>query len=374
MPVAGICEITEMARDYSRFLPPVTGGPRTTTVTHVPTRLERLGWQPFLAQQVSVDEMAATPPVRVVGVERSGLRVEGDGIAAALPPRADATIGDWLLHAADRPGASRLLDRKSLFKRRAPGTGREVQLIAANVDSVFVVTSCNQDFNLARLERYVALAFEAEVEPVIVLTKADLASDPAEYARQAATVSAAVPVVALNALGDAARTLMAPWCRTGRTVAFLGSSGVGKSTLVNALSGFERAATGGIRADDDKGRHTTTSRQLHLMAEGYAVLDNPGMRELQLTDAAEGIAELFGDLTALAADCRFSDCRHESEPGCAVRAALADGRIDEARLDRWRKLVREEAFNSASLAERRERARAFGRMVRGILKDKPAKR
>ncbi len=363
-----------MARDYSRFLPPVSGGLMIHTKTATPTRLERLGWQPFLAQQVSVDELTTTPPVRVVGVERSGLHVEGDGISADLPPRADVTVGDWLLYAAARPGVSRLLDRKSLFKRRAPGTGREVQLIAANVDAVFIVTSCNQDFNLARLERYVALAFEAEVEPVIVLTKADLADDPAAYARQASMVSAAVPVVTLNALGDEAKALLTPWCRVGRTVAFLGSSGVGKSTLVNALSGFERAATGGIREDDDKGRHTTTSRQLHLMAEGYAVLDNPGMRELQLTDAAEGIAELFADLTELAAECRFSDCRHENEPGCAIQAALADGRIDEDRLNRWRKLQREDAFNSASLAERRERDRAFGRMVRSILKDKPAKR
>lgn len=363
-----------MARDYSRFLPPMTGGLKTNVTPHAPTRLERLGWQPFLAQQVSVEELEATPPVRVVGVEKSGLRVEGDGFSADLPPRADATVGDWLLHNAARPGASRLLGRKSLFKRRAPGTGRDVQLIAANVDTVFIVTSCNQDFNLARLERYVALAFEAEVEPVIVLTKADLADDPADYARQASTVSAAVPAVTLNALGEEAKALMAPWCRSGRTVAFLGSSGVGKSTLVNALAGYERAATGGIREDDDKGRHTTTSRQLHLMAEGYAVLDNPGMRELQLTDAAEGIAELFADLTALAAECRFSDCRHENEPGCAIQAALADGRIDEARLNRWRKLQKEDAFNSASLAERRERERAFGRMVRGILKDKPQKR
>lgn len=359
-----------MARDYSRFLPSLTGG----TQIHAPTGLERLGWTSFFAQQVSVDDLARTPPVRVTSVERSGLRVEGDGHQAVLPPRADATVGDWLLHDETRPGASRLLARKSLFRRRAAGTGREVQLIAANVDTVFVVTSCNRDFNVARLERYVALAFEAEVEPVIVATKADLTDDPQGFAAAAAEVSAAVPVVVLDALSNEPKEKLAPWCKPGRTVAFLGSSGVGKSTLVNALSGRTTAATGGIREDDDRGRHTTTGRHLYVLPEGYAVLDTPGMRELQLTDAAEGIAEVFADLSDLAARCRFSDCRHEDEPGCAVQAAIAAGEIDEARLKRWQKLQREEAFNSASLAERRERERSFGRMVRSILKDKPAKR
>jgi Predicted GTPases len=315
-----------MARDYSRFLPSLSGGSKI----HAPTGLERLGWHHFFAQQVSVDELARTPPVRVTSVERSGLNVEGDGLHAAVPPRTDATVGDWLLYDAARPGASRLLERKSLFRRRAAGTGRDVQLIAANVDTVFVVTSCNRDFNVARLERYVALAFEADVEPVIVATKADLAEDPGQFAQAATEVSASVPVVVLDALGPEPRDKLAPWCKPGRTVAFLGSSGVGKSTLVNALSGRTTAATGGIREDDDRGRHTTTGRHLYVLPEGYAVLDTPGMRELQLTDAAEGISEVFADLADLAARCRFSDCRHEDEPGCAVQAAIASGEIDEA--------------------------------------------
>ena len=359
-----------MARDYSRFLPSLQGGSRP----HAPTSLDRLGWHAFFAQQVSVDDLARTPPARVMSVERSGLHVEGDGFRATLPPRANATVGDWLLHDAVRPGASRLLDRKSLFQRRAAGTGRDVQLIAANVDTVFVVTSCNRDFNVARLERYVALAFEAGVEPVIVATKADLADDADHFATTAAAVSAAVPAVVLDALGLEPKEKLAPWCKPGRTLAFLGSSGVGKSTLVNALAGRTAAATGEVRGDDDRGRHTTTGRHLHLLPEGYAVLDTPGMRELQLADAAEGIAEVFSDLAALSARCRFSDCRHEEEPGCAVQAAIAAGEIDEARLRRWQKLQREEAFNSASRAERREKERAFGRMVRSIVKDKPAKR
>lgn len=357
-----------MARDYSRILPSLPGG----SGQYTPTGLERLGWQSFFAQQVSADDLVRTPPARITGIERSGARIEGDGLVAALPPRANVAIGDWVLYDAAAPGASRLLERKSLFRRRAAGSGRSVQLIAANIDTVFVVTSCNRDFNVARLERYVAESFEAGVEPVIVITKADLTEDPGEFVAAVSAVSAVA--VVLDALGPEPKEKLAPWCKPGRTVAFLGSSGVGKSTLVNALSGKATAATGGIREDDSRGRHTTTSRHLYVLPEGYAVLDTPGMRELQLAEAPEGIAEVFSDLADLAASCRFSDCRHESEPGCAVRAAIATGDIDEARLHRWQKLQREEAFNSASLAERRGRDRGFGRMVRSILKDKPGKR
>jgi ribosome biogenesis GTPase len=356
-----------MARDFSRFLKsPAT--PATTALSP----LARLGWQPHLAQQIGADDFVRTPPVRVVAVHRSGLTVEGDGVATELPPGIEATVGDWLLYDARRPSASPVLARKSPVRRRAPGTDRQWQMIAANVDTALIVTSCNLDFNVARLERYLALAFEAGVEPVIVLTKADMA-DPAPYVA-AATAIAAVPVVAVDALGPDAGAVLAPWNRTGRTIAFLGSSGVGKSTLVNALLGRAAVATAAIREEDAHGRHTTTARQLHLVEGGALVLDTPGMRELQLADAEAGIAEVFADLDALARTCRFSDCRHDSEPGCAIRAGVETGEVDPARLLRWQKLKREEAFNSASLAERRGRERAFGRMVRSILKDKPAKR
>jgi ribosome biogenesis GTPase len=253
--------------------------------------LAAFGWESFFARQISLEELSDTPPVRVVAVHRSGLEVVGVEIDALIPPRADVTVGDWLLLDPARAHASRLLTRKSLIKRRAPGTNRQVQLIAANIDTVFVVTSCNQDFNLARLERYVALAFEAGITPVIVLTKADLAVDAPAWIAAAGGISERAPVVALDARGDEPRQILSPWCQPGQTVAFLGSSGVGKSTLTNALIGRDAITTQAIREDDAKGRHTTTRRALHRIPGGCLVLDTPGMRELQLTDAAAGIAD-----------------------------------------------------------------------------------
>jgi ribosome biogenesis GTPase len=190
-----------------------------------PATLEALGWNPFFAGQISAEAGSDRPPVRVVAVHRSGLQVVGLGSDETIPPRADVTVGDWLLLDRAHPGASPLLSRKSLVKRRAPGTNRQVQLIAANIDTAFVVTSCNQDFNLARLERYVALAFEAQIAPVIVLTKADLVPNRQSWIDAARTVSERIPVVALDARGDAPAVALSAWCKPGRTVAFLGSSG-----------------------------------------------------------------------------------------------------------------------------------------------------
>lgn len=332
--------------------------------------MEKLGWQAFFAQQISLEDMIETPPVRVVEVHRSGLHVLGDELDLEIPSGPDATVGDWLLLNRAVPSASRVLDRKSLFKRRAAGTGRKMQLIAANVDTAFIVSSCNQDFNVARLERYIALAFESDVTPVIVLTKADLCDDAAPYIDAASVLSDRVLVVPLNALSDEPATKLADWCKPGQTLAFLGSSGVGKSTLVNALIGHARAETAPIREDDAKGRHTTSHRQLHFMPNGCAVLDTPGMRELQLADIQEGIDDLFSDVSSLATQCRFNDCKHETEPGCAVNAAIEAGRLDASRVTRWRKLVAEERFNTASLVERRSDSKAFHKKVRAAVKHK----
>ncbi|UWQ17664.1 ribosome small subunit-dependent GTPase A [Jannaschia sp. M317] len=351
-----------MVRDYSQFLPGAAETPR-----RVP-RLTALGWGPHFAQQVDTDEMEATPPGRVTRVDRSGLTVALADGSRVLPPDAEVTVGDWLM--LDEAGMVRRLDRRSLIQRRAPGRDVQIQLIAANIDTSFIVTSCNKDFNLARLERYLALAFDAGTEPVILLTKPDLCDDPGPYVAEAEAISDQVPVLCINAKGGDVRDRLSAWGRPGRTVAFLGTSGVGKSTLLNALHGAEVAKTGGIREDDARGRHTTTRRELSVVPGDFAVLDTPGMRELQLTDAADGIRDVYADIEELALNCRFSDCAHDREPGCAVREAVEVGRIDAGRLDRWRKLAAEEAHNSADLAERRRRDKAFGKMVNKAVRAK----
>ena len=319
--------------------------------------LHDLGWSAFFADQTDTDEMAVAPPVRVASVHRSSLSVVGEGIEMKIPAGPSVTVGDWLMLNRAQPSASRILARKSLIKRRAAGHDRQVQLIAANLDTAFIVTSCNQDFNVARLERYVALAFEAGVVPVILLTKADEAEAPQEYVALAQGVTRDVAVLSLDARSPDVVARLAPWCGAGQTVGFMGSSGVGKSTLVNALSGWQAATTQGVREDDAKGRHTTTHRQLHFLPSGCVVLDTPGMRELQVTDAAMGVAEVFSDLTELAAACRFNNCRHDGEPGCAVQAAVKAGTVDAARVTRWRKLLEEDAANTQSLGLRKSGSR-----------------
>ena len=281
-----------------------------------------------------------------------------------------ATVGDWLLLDSATHTPKRLLARKSLFKRKAAGLAQRIQLIAANIETLFIVTSCNDEFNVARLERYLALAAQAGVTPVVVLTKADLADDAGAYSSKAARLMPALLVEHLDARDAATCDVLHPWCGIGQTVALVGSSGVGKSTLVNTLLQDATQATSGIREDDAHGRHTTTSRSLHRLEAGGWLLDTPGMRELQLADSDAGIDDVFADIATLARECRFSDCRHESEPGCVIQAALEDGRIDAERLRRYRKLAAEDARNSQSLRERRARERGFGRMTKRTMADK----
>ncbi len=337
--------------------------------------LADLGWASDFLRQLDLQELAATP-CRIAAVHRS--RVEALSAAGPLsltPPSGVSTgeiaVGDWAL--CDGTRLLRLLDRRSSLSRRAAGTGAARQLIAANVDTLFVVTSCNADFNPARLERYLALAHSAGVEAVILLTKADLAPDPEAWRAQAKAVDRRVAVQLIDATAPEVAVSLADWCRKGQTVALAGSSGVGKTTLANALTGAAEA-TAPIRDDDAKGRHTTTGRHLRPITGGGWLIDTPGMRELRLTDAKDGIATVFDDIDALARACRFANCLHLQEPGCAVQAALTDGRLDPGRLARWEKLRREDRHNSATLAEAHARDRAFGRMVREVLRDKNRRR
>ncbi|KQN30737.1 GTPase [Sphingomonas sp. Leaf34] len=273
-------------------------------------------------------------------------------IQGALPTDDHPTVGDWLLVDDATLLPVRVLPRMNLFKRRSPGDPRRDQMIAANVDTVFVVASCNQDFSVARLERYLVLAREVGVTPVVILTKADLTDTPELFVTAARALEPGLRVETVNGRdpGDVVR--LAAYCGPGRTVAFLGSSGVGKSTLVNSLRGSDSIATQAIRAHDGTGRHTTTVREMHRLPQGGWLLDTPGMRELQLSDAAAGIAEVFDDFALAAQDCRFSDCSHGVEPGCAVRAGIDSGALTAERFDRWRRLAVEEKTNADRLTKR----------------------
>jgi ribosome biogenesis GTPase len=340
--------------------------------------LRDLGWSPAFQAGLNPDELGRAEPVRVAAVHRNGVDVLGPGGArrVATGPglsSAEIAVGDWLLVARETGRPLRVVERKSVLGRRAAGTGQAAQLIAANLDILFVVTSCNAEFNVARLERYLAVARQAGVAPVVVLTKADACADPGEYVDRVRALSAALPVEAVNALDPASVARLGLWCGRGATVALAGSSGVGKSTLTNALTGAT-LETRGIREDDAHGRHTTTVRSLHRTLGGGWLIDTPGMRALRLTDVAEGIEAVFDDIAALAEGCRFGDCAHDGEPGCAVQAAIDAGVLEAGRLARWRKLAREDARNSVTLAESRRASRAFGKMARRAMAEKLARR
>jgi ribosome biogenesis GTPase / thiamine phosphate phosphatase len=314
--------------------------------------LDGLGWKRFFAEQLNDDEIALLP-VRIATVHRSRLIAETGTGQVTLFPAAPATtmdfaVGDWVLMEPENQTVLRRLERGTLLQRRTEGAYAP-QLIAANVDTMFIVTSCNEDFNPARLERYLALVNEAGITPVIVLTKADQVDDEQDYRVQAEMLQCDLPVIALNAKAPDAAEKVSPWCGPGQTVALIGSSGVGKSTLLNTLADKAPAGAqliGSIRAGDAKGRHTTTSRSLHAIAGGACVIDTPGMRSLHVSDAGAGLDMLFAEITALAPSCRFRDCSHAHEPGCAVQAAVAAGNLSAMRLDRWRKLSAENRANT----------------------------
>lgn len=256
-------------------------------------------------------------------------------------------VGDYVMadiNHGDTAVIQHVLHRQSVFLRRAAGTAKKEQAVAANIDTVFLCMSLNHDLNLRRLERYLTVAWDSGALPVVVLTKRDLCSDDTHILAEVQRVALGVDVLTTSALQhawDALQTYILP----GKTVAFVGSSGVGKSTLINCLLGTEQLETNGLR-NDDKGRHTTTRRELLILPNGAMVIDTPGMRELGMWDAAEGMLSAFSDIETLAAQCRFQNCTHQGEPGCAVRAALERGELETERWHSYGKLMAENAFTA----------------------------
>ena len=344
--------------------------------------LARLGWTPAFEDQFAPHASDGLEPARVAVEHRDAYEVytaRGERPAElsgrlrhTVESRGDLpAVGDWVAVTETEPALLQaVLPRRTKFSRMAANDhGQTVeQVVAANVDVVFLVAGLDGDLSIRRLERYLTLGWESGAEPVVVLTKADLCDDVAGALLEVESVAVGVPVHAVSNLTGEGVDELARYFAGDRTVAPLGSSGVGKSSLVNRLSGEELMATGELRADGG-GRHTTTNRQLLLLPEGGLFLDTPGMRELRLWESEEGLAAAFDDVTAVAAQCRFADCAHETEPGCAVRAALAEGRLESERLASWRKLQGELAHlarkqDARLRAEARKERRRFARSMR----------
>lgn len=328
--------------------------------------LVALGWQPFFADQLTHEEATTYRPARLIEHHRCDAEVDNGKERLLIPllhSSPKMAVGDWvLLSGPDK--IFRLLNRKSCFSRKAAGTKIAPQLIASNVDVCFIVCSLNEDFNLNRIERYLSMAHEAGVEPVVVLSKSDLCTDAEGFSAQVQQLDPQLAVVAVNCLDPVSTKSLEKWCTPGSTVVLLGSSGSGKSTLTNTLLDEEIQDTWDIRENDSKGRHTTSRRTLFPMVNGALLLDTPGMRELQLADCEEGIHATFSDIEELTFHCKFTNCSHGNEPGCAIRAALESGELDARRVTNYLKLLREQFQNTASLHEKRSHEKSLGKIYR----------
>jgi ribosome biogenesis GTPase / thiamine phosphate phosphatase len=340
--------------------------------------LSALGFSPFFERQLQPSDGDEVIPARIAAEHRGAYEVwstTGSGraqlagrVSLELEDGSPPGVGDWVV-LKDAPGPDhttiieRVLERRTVFTRGAAGREARAQVVAANVDVVFAVCGLDSDFNLRRIERYLARIWASGAQPAVILNKADICADTGARIADIESHAVGVPVHVISALRlegiDAVRSSI----HEGMTVALVGSSGAGKSTLVNALLGKEQMRTGEVRASDGRGRHVTSHRQLVLLPGGGLLLDTPGMRELQLLDD-DGIDTVFGDLAALAGRCRFRDCRHDTEPGCAVKEAVESGELDPDRFEHYRKLKREAQANEVRQDEhrRRQAERVWGQL------------
>jgi ribosome biogenesis GTPase len=319
-----------------------------------------MGWSPFFENQLASDDRSRYSVGRILEERKDCyvlLTEDGREVLASLAGKLQyeassrgelPAVGDFVcasVRAEGRATIHRLLARRTKIARRGAGSVTDEQVLAANIDTVFLVNSLSEDLNPRRIERYLALALESGARPVLLLTKSDLCEEPAEVVAEIERVAPFASAHVVSALEGSGLDGLAAYLGTGQTSVLLGSSGVGKSTLVNRILGEERQAVREVRSRDGRGRHTTTSRQLVFLPEGGMLIDTPGMRELQLWDADEGLGQIFRDVEEAANRCRFTDCGHHAgTPGCGVQAAIESGALPPDRVESWRKLGRELAF------------------------------
>jgi ribosome biogenesis GTPase len=351
--------------------------------------LTALGWSPRLAEGFAAHAAAGLLPARVALEHTHIYRVLTESaewlarVSGRLRHRATArvdfpAVGDWVAVEPPVEGAEArihaVLPRFSRFSRRAAGDPTEEQIVAANIDTVFLVTGLDGNFNPRRIERYLVVAGESGARPVIVLNKADLVDDPEAAVETVRPLASGVDIVAVSCRQQGSVDVLRQYVGFGQTGALLGSSGVGKSSIVNELLGQELLRTREVRTWDSRGRHMSTTRQLVMLPGEGVLIDTPGMRELQLWETGESVAETFADIEERAAECRFRDCRHDTEPGCAVLAAVDAGEIPAGRLASFRKLADEQAYRARQQDERaqieKRRGRIGSKTLRQRLKQK----
>ncbi len=333
--------------------------------------MANLGWQPFFQHQLSLKDLELLKPFRVIEQHKSVVSLSNGTqeinleLSHLIP---QLVVGDWILLDSNNR-FQRLLERKSLFARKAAGTKVESQLIASNVDTAFIMCSLNEDFNLSRLERFLTLVNESNTDSIILLTKSDLSPDSAQQITEVQKSLPNVHAEAINCLDPEIVKTLSPWLSQGQTITLLGSSGVGKSTLTNVLFGADIQTTHEIRINDSKGRHTTTTRSLIPTSSGALLLDTPGMREVQIFNSDEGLSKTFSDIEMLAKKCQFKDCAHISEPGCAVQKAIGNDQLEERRFNNYKKLQRENRLNSATIAEKRSNDKSLSKYYKFTQKE-----